>query len=129
MVAAKKSDMGAPFGLAIAGGIITLIISIIGGLYSVMMISAVGALASAFGAEGVTTAAIGVAVAMLVWGIVASALVIVGAMMMRKPSKARTGAILVLVFGILCFFTPWAGLIIGPILAIIGGALGITKTK
>ncbi len=60
-----------------------------------------------------------------VFGIVDAILLLVGSLMVRNPANAKSGAILVLIFGILGFFTPLFGIIIFPILSIVGGALGL----
>ncbi len=58
----------------------------------------------------------------LLWGV----LVLIGAFMMySKPDQAKTGGVMVLIFSILSIFGAAAGLVIGFILGIIGGALGI----
>ncbi|HIK00511.1 TPA: hypothetical protein H1016_03155, partial [archaeon] len=58
-------------------------------------------------------------------------IIIVGSIMMRNPDKAKAGSILVLVLAIISLinFTAFFGGVIGPILAIVGGALGLSKAK
>ena len=114
-------DMGIPFGLGLASGIIILIVSIILGL----IIAVLGAAATFF--VGGIGAALGIG--LMIWGIIVGILIIFGSLMMKDPKKARTGSILVLIFAILGFFTPGAGFYIAPILGIIGGALGIARTQ
>jgi Na+-driven multidrug efflux pump len=63
---------------------------------------------------------------MAVVGLVFGIIVLVGAILMRKPEKAKIGAILVLIFSILSIVIG-GGFVIGMILGIIGGALGLKK--
>jgi hypothetical protein len=117
-----NNDMTAPFVLGLIGGIIVLIISAIVGL---VMAAFGGAIGSLLGAAG-TGAAIGSLVGL--WGVIVGIAIIIGSVLMRGKN-AKAGAILTLIFGILAFFTPGMGIIVGPILAIVGGALGISKAR
>jgi hypothetical protein len=119
---ANNDNMTAPFVLGLIGGIMILIISLIAGLAMAAMGGAIGSLLGAAGAG----AAIGSLVGL--WGIIVGILIIVGSVLMRGKN-AKAGAILTLIFGILGFFTPGMGIIVGPILAIVGGALGISKAR
>ena len=119
---AAKGKSSAPFILSLIGGIIILL----GGI----LIAVLGSLVASFGsmipgAEGVSAAAgAGIAVVSIVPGIV----VIAGAVLMRKPTHAKLGSILVLVLSIVSLFTSLlGGLFIGMILGIIGGALGLKE--
>jgi uncharacterized protein involved in cysteine biosynthesis len=117
-----NNDMTAPFVLSLIGGIIVLVISLIVGLVMAVFGGAIGSL---FGSAG-AGAAIGSLMGL--WGLIVGVLIIVGSVLMRG-AKAKVGAILTLIFGILAFFTPGMGIIVGPILAIVGGALGLSKAK
>jgi len=123
--AAKSGGEGkssAPFILSLIGGIFILL----GGIGMALLGSALamfGGLAPVGG--GVVTA---LGAGMAIAGILPGVVVLIGAILMRNPSKAKIGAILVLVFSIISFFTSLAGgLFVGMILGIIGGALGLKK--
>jgi hypothetical protein len=119
---ANNDNMTAPFVLGLIGGIIVLIISVLVGL---VMAAFGGAIGSLLGSAG-TGAAIGSLVGL--WGMIVGIVIIIGSVLMRG-NNAKAGAILTLIFGILAFFTPGMGIIVGPILAIVGGALGISKSR
>ena len=112
-------DMTVPMILGLIAGIFVLIINI--------LVVAAGALVSSVPLAGKAVG--GIVMAMGVWGLVVGILLIVGSMLMRNPAQAKMGSILVLIFGILAFFTSGFGLVIFPILAIVGGALGLSKSK
>ncbi len=130
-----EKDMSVPFALSLAGGIITLIGSLAVGAWSIFLAtlaSGIGRAATALGVGGVGTGfgiIAGMIIARLVIGLIISILIIVGAIAMKKPKKARLWSILVLIFSIIGFFGPGWGLIIGPVLGIIGGAIGISHSK
>ena len=110
-------EMTTPMVLGIIGGILILIMSLVTGIW-------VATLGSVFGPFGAAFTTFGLAMAIL--GFAAGLIILIGSFLMQGP-RAKTGSILVLIFGILGFFTPAAGIVIGPILAILGGALGLSK--
>jgi hypothetical protein len=110
----------APFILSLIGGILMIISS--------SMVLAVGLSGAIVGAVPGAEAVLAMLGALSSIPIAFSVLVIIGALLMKKPAKARIGAILVLVFSILSLITIiGSGFIIGSILGIIGGALGLKK--
>ena len=117
-----NKDMTAPFVLGLIGGIIILVISLIVGLFMAAVGGAIGSLVGSAGAGAAIGSLMGL------WGIIVGVLIIVGSVLMRG-NNAKAGAIITLIFGILAFFTPGMGIIVGPILAIVGGALGLSKAK
>jgi len=61
----------------------------------------------------------------LIFGVVLGLLVIILGAAMYLGKAGKIAAILMLILGILGFFGPMAGFVVGPILAIVGGALGL----
>lgn len=117
-----KNDMTAPFVLGLIGGILILIVGLIASIAGAVLGGIAGGLIGAGGLGAAIGAAVGI------WGIIVGILIIIGSVMMRGKN-AKAGSVLTLIFGILGFFTPALGLVIGPILAIVGGAIGISKAK
>ncbi len=113
------NDMTVPFVLGLISGIFLLVINV--------LITIAGAILSSlpFGMFGGGP----LFIVLGIWGIVVGILLLVGSLLMRNPDNAKVGSILVLIFGILAFFTPGLGLLVFPILAIVGGALGLSKAK
>lgn len=109
---AGKEEMTVPFILGLVAGIFVLIVNV--------FVTIAGAAIPLLG---------GMLAAVGIWGIIDGILLIVGSILMRNPAQAKIGSILVLIFGILAFFTAGFGFIVFPILAIVGGALGISKSK
>ena len=100
----------AAFVLSLIGGLIIfftgIVLSFIGAIVTIF-IGGIGGIIGIFG---------------IVWGI----LVIIGAIMMyTRPDQHVIWGIVVLIFSILSWFGAAGGLIIGLILALIGGILGI----
>lgn len=100
----------AAFVLSLIGGLIIfftgIVLSFIGAIVTIF-IGGIGGIIGIFG---------------IVWGI----LVIIGAIMMyTRPDQHVIWGIVVLIFSILSWFGAAGGLIIGFILALIGGILGI----
>jgi hypothetical protein len=114
----KKSS--APFILSLIGGILILITGIILAALATLITAILGSMAIP-GTEGIFTAGMMLYVPLLL-GIV----VMVGAVLMRNPAKAKIGGILVLICSIVSLLTiVGSGFFIGAILGIIGGALGL----
>ena len=113
-------DMTTPFVLGLIGGIVILIVGILVTIAGAVIGSRVPLFGGAVG---------GIFAALGIWGLIDGVLIVVGSIFMRDPAKAKLGAILTLIFGILGFFTVGYGLVFAPILAIVGGALGISKSK
>jgi len=130
------NDMTAPFVLSLIAGILILLNSIVA-----IAMAAIGgaALSAGIAAGGADAAAAALAGAMAgsvltiimvtgVIGIIFGLVVILGATWMKKPEKAKKGSIIVLVLSIISIFMG-GGFILGLILGIIGGAIGISKSK
>ena len=109
--------MSAAYGLTIAGGIITLVMSIISAV--------VGSLVSALIPLGGLFVG-GLLIAVAIWGIIVGIVLIISAIMMKDSKKARTGSILGLIFSILGLVTG-QGFFIGPILGLVGSIIAIKK--
>lgn len=110
-----------PFLLSLIGGILIIITGAILAFAGTLITAMIGSFP---GAEGAMATLGAISYIPLVFGI----LVIVGAVLMKNPAKAKIGAILVLIFSILSLLTiVGSGFFIGAILGIIGGALGLKK--
>ncbi|HIJ99189.1 TPA: hypothetical protein H1005_04550 [archaeon] len=122
-------EMTVPFILGLIGGIFVVLASIAG----LWLAYAASKFVGAFGAlAGQSTAGI-TAIVFIgpIVELILAIIIIVGSIMMRNPDKAKAGSILVLVLAIISLinFTAFFGGVIGPILAIVGGALGLSKAK
>ena len=124
-------NMTAPFVLGLIGGIWVVIVGIVAIwiAHLASQVATIGGLLT--GQQAATSAASSVlyggAIAELVLGIV----ILVGSILLRTPEKAKMGSIIVLICAIISLVNifGYLGGIIGPILAIVGGALGISRSK
>ena len=98
------------YALGMVGGVITLVVGI--------LIAFLGAALTFFLA--------GIGAVLGAWGIIAGILMIVGSMML-KGKNHKNGSLLLLVFSILGLIT-MQGLLVGPILGLIGSIFALSKT-
>ena len=96
--------------MGLVGGIITLVVGILSLIFGALWVSVFKNLGIFLG----------------IWGIGCGILIIIGALMFKNDTKSKAGALLMLIFGIAGVIT-LQGWLIGPILAIIAGALGLSK--
>jgi len=107
-----------------------MVLSLIGGICVIIggaFIAFVGSLVSSFGylANGGTTGGTIVTVFGVVGIIMGLIMVVGGFMMYSKPSSAKMWGVIVLILSILSWVTAVGGLVIGFILALVGGILAI----
>jgi hypothetical protein len=126
---AASGPKKAPFILSIIGGILILVTGVMFAALGSMMSGMGLDMASLMGATAGDAEAAAAAASMMMTvyaagGIALGVLVIVGAVLMRNPARAKMGSILVLVCSILSIFAG-GGFFVGMILGIIGGALGL----
>ena len=111
-MAETNNEIKVPETLALIAGILLLIAAII----SLIM----GNAGISFWLKGLGTIASGV------WGIIFGVIALIGYWMLRDTnrSKVRSGAAIVLIIGIITLILG-QGWLVGPILAIIGGAMSL----
>jgi hypothetical protein len=95
-----------PFVLGIIGGVLTVLVSLI----------------ALFPVKGLDALSIG----LIVWGLVAGLVITAGAVLLKIENKFKLGSIILIVASVLALVT-LQGLIVGPIISLIGGVL--TKVR
>lgn len=115
---AGEKGSSLPFILALIGGIVILLQGALG----LFMESTVATFLGMVPGMETLTAVLGATATYV--GLVLGVIVILGAVLLRSPGKAKIGGILVLVLSIVALVTG-GGFLIGSILGIIGGALGL----
>jgi ABC-type Mn2+/Zn2+ transport system permease subunit len=130
------NDMTAPFVLSLIAGVLILLNSIVAIAMAALGSAAISAGVAAAGSSAAASALAGamagsvftIIMATGIVGIIFGLVVLLGAVWMKKPEKAKKGSIIVLVLSIISIFTG-GGFILGLILGIIGGAIGLSKSK
>ena len=126
------NDMTAPFVLSLIAGVLILLNSIVAIAMAALGSAAISAGVAAAGSSAAASALAGamagsvftIIMANGIVGIIFGLVVLLGAVWMKKPEKAKKGSIIVLVLSIISIFTG-GGFILGLILGIIGGAIGL----
>jgi len=112
------------YGLSLAGGIITVLVGV---LFVIVSLALPAWMIMMPQFAGIARAAIAL---FGVWGVVVGIILLLGANMLagKNKERARQGSMLVLIFGTLGLVT-LQGFVIGPIIAIIGGAIAVGETS
>lgn len=124
-------NMTVPFVLGLIGGIWVLLV----GIYAIWVAHIASQIIGFAGALSGGTAAASAASGLLYGGaiteVILAIVIIVGSILLRMPEKAKMGSIIVLICAIISLVNifGYLGGLIGPILAIVGGALGISRSK
>ena len=118
--------------IAMILGIIGAVLIILGALLVIVAAATISSAAATVRAYGAAYGAdVAGAVSATLWisaivGIISAAVVGLGSMMVRNPSKRVAGGVLMIVFSIVSIFSG-GGFLIGMVLGIVGGVLGLVS--